>query len=56
MPNTSVHGFTKASEALDFARSHPVALAFLDIALGRNNGLTLCRELLQIRPRTMWSS
>ena len=29
-----------------------MALAFLDIELGRTSGLDLCRELLEIRPHT----
>ena len=29
-----------------------IALAFLDIELGRVSGLDLCREMLRIRPRT----
>ena len=52
MPNANVVGFTKPSQALAFFSENPVALAFLDIELGRTSGLELCREILQIRPRT----
>lgn len=52
MPNANIVGFTKPSQALAFFRENPVALAFLDIELGRTSGLELCREILQIRPRT----
>ena len=52
MPNANVVGFTKPSQVLAFFSENPVALAFLDIELGRTSGLELCREILQIRPRT----
>ena len=52
MPNANVVGFTKPSQALAFFRENPVALAFLDIELGRTSGLELCREMLRLRPRT----
>ena len=52
MPNANIVGFTKPSQALAFFREYPVALVFLDIKLGRTSGLELCREILQIRPRT----
>lgn len=51
-PDDVITGFTKASEAVAFAKSNPVALAFLDIELGRFSGLNLCRELLNINRRT----
>ena len=52
MPGATVIGFTKPSEALEYARANRVALAFLDIELGKTNGLDLCRALLDINPRT----
>ena len=52
MPNATVIGFTKPSEALEYARANRVALAFLDIELGNASGLDLCRALLEINPRT----
>lgn len=52
MPNATVIGFTRPSEALENARSNRVALAFLDVELGKMNGLELCRALLEISPRT----
>ena len=33
-----------------YFKNNPVALALLDIKLGKTNGLDLCQELLQIRP------
>lgn len=52
MPNATVMGFTAASEAVAYAKSNRVALAFLDIELRNTNGLDLCRTLLEINPRT----
>ena len=52
LPNATVTGFTRPSEALDFARTNRVALAFLDIELGKTSGFDLCRALLDINPRT----
>ena len=52
MPNATVTGFTKPSEAIEYARANRVALAFLDIEMGNTNGLDLCRTLLELNPRT----
>ena len=52
MPNATVTGFTDTAEAIDYAKSNRVALAFLDIELRNTSGLDLCRELLKINPRT----
>ncbi len=52
LPGAAVTGFTRPSEALEYARANPVALAFLDIELGKMSGLDLCRTLLEINPRT----
>ncbi len=52
MPDANITGFTKASEAVDYARANSVALAFLDIELRNTSGLDLCRELLNINPYT----
>ncbi len=51
MPNATVVGFTRPAEALEYVRSNQVALAFLDIELGKSSGLDLCRDLLEINPR-----
>lgn len=50
LPNATVIGFTKPSEAVQFVKANNVALAFLDIELGTANGLDLCRTLLEINP------
>lgn len=52
MPDVQVTGFAWASEALDFARENRVVLAFLDIELGGESGLDLCRDLLEVNPTT----
>ena len=52
LPYATVTGFTGASEVLEFAKANRVALAFLDIELGNVSGLDLCRDLLEINPRT----
>ena len=52
MPNATVTGFTRPSEAVEYAQANRIALAFLDIEIGKTNGLELCRALLSIHPRT----
>ena len=52
MPDASVVGFTNPKEALDFAGKNRIALALLDIEMGRVSGLDLCRRLLEINPMT----
>ena len=52
MPNASVTGFTRPSEAVAYAKENRVALAFLDIEMGTVSGLDVCRELLEVNPHT----
>ena len=52
MPSAIVTGFTRPSEAIEYAKANRVALAFLDIEMGKTSGLDLCRTLLEINPRT----
>lgn len=52
MPNAAITGFIWPQEAIEYARFYRVALAVLDIELGSNSGLDLCRTLLEINPRT----
>ena len=52
MPNAIITGFTRPSEAIEYAKANRIALAFLDIELGKTNGLDLCRTVLTINPRT----
>ena len=50
MPNATITGFILPEEAIEYAKINPVAMAFLDIELGSDNGLDLCRKLLDINP------
>lgn len=52
MPNANVTGFLDADDAIEFAKSNRVSLAFLDIELRNTNGLDLCKKLLEINPHT----
>lgn len=52
LPQTNVMGFIKPSEAIAYAKENYVAIAFLDIELGRMNGFELCDKLLEANPQT----
>ena len=52
LPYATITGFTRPSEAIEFATANRVALALLDIEMGHTSGLDLCRKLLAINPRT----
>ncbi|MBR1477281.1 MAG: response regulator [Lachnospiraceae bacterium] len=52
LPNAMITGFTRPSEAVEYAKANRIALAFLDIELGKTSGLDLCRTLLEVNPRT----
>lgn len=52
MPHSTITGFTSPAKAIEYAKANRVALAFLDIELGKASGLELCRSLLDINPRT----
>ena len=52
LTGAEITGFTRPSEALEFARGNPVSLAFLDIELGKTTGFELCEKLLEINPAT----
>ena len=52
IPNATITGFTRPSEAIEYAKANQIALAFLDIEMGSTNGLDLCRALLAINPHT----
>ncbi len=52
MPSATITGFTRPTEAIEYAKANRVSLAFLDIELGKTSGLDLCRTLLDINPRT----
>lgn len=52
LPNANIFGFTRPSEAIEYAKINRIALAFLDIELGKMNGLELCKNFLEINPQT----
>ena len=52
MPDATIVGFEWPSEAIEYAKKNRVFLAFLDIELGGESGLDLCRSLLDINPYT----
>ena len=52
LPNAIIMGFSRPSEAIEYARTNLITLAFLDIEMGKINGLDLCRMLLKINPYT----
>lgn len=52
LPRASVKGFTKEEEALEFAKTNHVSIAFLDIDMGVTSGLDICDKLLEISPTT----
>ncbi len=51
MPDCVVRGFSNPLEAVDYARSTRVDLAFVDIEMGKYSGLDICRELITINPK-----
>ncbi len=50
LPDTSVIGFTRPSDAIEYASKNPIFLAFIDIELGRLSGFELCERLLEHSP------
>ena len=51
-PEAVITGFTKPSEAVEYAHANRISLAFLDIEMGPVSGFELCQKLLQINPYT----
>lgn len=49
MPMSTVHGFRKPEEALEFARENSCDIAFLDIKMRGMTGLELARQLKDIQ-------
>ncbi len=50
LPDAEGCGFSSSAEALDFARVCRVSVAFLDIELAGDDGITLARELTKLDP------
>lgn len=51
VPSAGLHSFSKASEALEYARAHRVDVAMLDINMRIINGVAMARELQKMYPR-----
>lgn len=49
-PNAEIIGFASPADALEFAKANRIALAFLDIEMGRVSGLDLCASLRELDP------
>lgn len=52
LPGATITGFSKPSEAIEYARANPISIAFLDIEMGKTSGLNLCNTLMEINPTT----
>ena len=53
VPGANIAGFESGAEALAYAHSNRVSIAFLDIEIDEKlNGLELARQLLEIHPHT----
>ena len=52
VPKAHIYGFMNGDEAVEFAASTPVDIAFIDIELKGENGIELAEKLAQIRART----
>ena len=50
--NATITGFHWPMEAIEYAKANRIDLAILDIELGTDSGLDLCRTLLEINPCT----
>lgn len=50
-PDAEVQSYMRASDALAFAESHPIAIAFLDIQMRGISGTELAQKLQVIQPR-----
>jgi len=46
----AVHTFTEEDEAIEYARSHPLDLAILDIKLKKMSGIDVLARLKEINP------
>ncbi len=51
LPKATITGFTKCAEAISYTEKNRVELAFLDIEIGTESGIELCRRLSEANPR-----
>ena len=52
VPNAVITGFNWPQQAIEYARTNRIDLAFLDIEMGTASGLDLCSTLIEINPCT----
>ena len=52
LPQADIYGFETGAEALRFAESSPVSVAFLDIELFGESGVDLAARLAELNPHT----
>ncbi len=52
LQSATITGFSKSSEAIEYSQKNRVAIAFLDIELGKSSGLELYNSLIEINPLT----
>lgn len=52
LPDAEIIGFDKPAKAIEFAEANRIALAFLDIEMGKYSGLEICNKLLEINQFT----
>ena len=50
LPGAQTHSFLKAREAMDFAETTRIDLAFLDINMRFMDGVTMARKLIELYP------
>ena len=50
LPTAEIIGFTKPSEAIEYAKGRQINIAFVDIEMGKTNGFDVCQELNTINP------
>lgn len=52
LPNGTINAFSKATEAVEFARNNKIDIAFLDIDMRIMNGLEMAKALQEINDKT----
>lgn len=52
LPDAEIFPFVKAREALDFAVSSRIDIAFLDINMGAIDGISMAKQLQEFNPKT----
>ena len=52
IPRATITGFNRQREAVEYAKTNRIDLAFLDIELGTASGFDLCKKLHEIAPFT----